>query len=150
MENIWLIVGVAVVTGIAVGALGFRFFFVPTEAGAAKSKKELADLNEKLEQQQLQINEHFVTTADLVNKLTMTYKEVYDHLSCGAESLCDADAATQVLEARQNVSKLIAADDARDINPEPTGPAKDYAPKNPNEAGVLSEEFGLNNEETGN
>lgn len=147
MDNIWLIAGVAGAVGVAVGAAGFWAFFSPTKDGAIKSKRELAALNKKLEDQQLQINEHFVTTADLVNKLTITYKEVYDHLSTGAQSLCDTEAATQVLEARENVSKLIASDKARDINPEPTGPAKDYAPKNPDEAGMLSEEFGLNNGE---
>ena len=144
MDNIWLIAGIAVAVGVMIGAVGFWSFFSQTEAGAVKSKKELATLNKKLEEQQAQINEHFVTTADLVNKLTLTYKEVYDHLAIGAESLCDSDAAIQVLEARQNVAKLIAADDARDINPDPTGPAKDYAPKTDNEAGALSEEFGLN------
>jgi len=143
MDNIWLVVSIAVAVGIAVGAVGFWLIANPEKDGGAKSRKELAELNNKVEQQQLQINEHFVTTADLVNKLTLTYKEVYDHLAQGAQTLCDADAATQVLEARENVSKLIASDEARDINPEPTGPAKDYAPKNPDEAGVLSEGFGL-------
>ncbi|MDF1644209.1 MAG: DUF1043 family protein [Pseudomonadales bacterium] len=148
MDNIWLVVGIAGVVGVAIGAVGFWAFFSPTKDGAIKSKREFAALNKKLEDQQLQINEHFVTTADLVNKLTLTYKEVYDHLSSGAQSLCDEDAATQVLEARENVSKLIAADDARDINPEPTGPAKDYAPKQPDQTGMLSEDFGLNSDDS--
>ena len=143
MDNIWLFAGTFGAIGVAAGAFGFWIFFGRNMGSGAGPRKELRELTEKFEIQQQQVNEHFVTTADLVNKLTLTYKEVYDHLAQGAESLCDLDAATQVLEARQNVAKLIAADDARGINEEATEPAKDYAP---DKAGTLSEEYGFTND----
>ncbi len=34
-----------------------------------------------------EVNEHFVQTAELINQLTDSYKEVFDHLSEGAEKL---------------------------------------------------------------
>ena len=143
MDNIWLLAGISAAVGVVVGACGFWLIASRNKGGAIGSKKQIRDLTEKLEIQQQQIDAHFVTTADLVNKLTLTYKEVYDHLSQGAQTLCDVDAATQVLDARKNVAKLIASDDARDVNPDPSGPAKDYAPDT---TGTLSEEYGLTNE----
>ena len=142
MDNIWLFAGIFSAIGVVAGAFGFWIFFGRNMGSGAGPRKELRELTEKFEIQQQQVNEHFVTTADLVNKLTLTYKEVYDHLAQGAESLCDLDAASQVLEARQNVAKLIAADDARDVNSELPEPAKDYAP---DKAGTLSEEYGFTN-----
>ncbi|MBV1915126.1 MAG: DUF1043 family protein [Pseudomonadales bacterium] len=146
MDNIWLLAGISIAIGVIAGACGFWLIAGRDKNGAIGSKKQIRDLTEKLEVQQQQIDAHFVTTADLVNKLTLTYKEVYDHLSQGAQTLCDLDAATQVLDARKNVAKLIASDDARDINPDPTGPAKDYAPKAPDTTGTLSEGYGFTND----
>lgn len=36
-----------------------------------------------------QVNDHFVETAELINRLTDSYKEVFDHLSQGAEQLVE-------------------------------------------------------------
>ena len=36
-----------------------------------------------------QVNDHFVETAELINRLTDSYKEVFDHLSQGADQLVE-------------------------------------------------------------
>lgn len=77
-----LIIGL--VAGLAAGAaavwLWFRYGAGTDGAEArqqAKYREEVAD--------------HFVKTAELVNRLTDSYKEVFDHLRDGAGNLVDED-----------------------------------------------------------
>jgi uncharacterized membrane-anchored protein YhcB (DUF1043 family) len=44
-------------------------------------------VQEKLDEYQQQVEGHFAKTADLIDNLTESYKEVFEHLSDSAESL---------------------------------------------------------------
>lgn len=115
MSPFWL-----VMVSFSVGALVGWFVTVQFRAGktAAKLQAELDDMKAMHEQYKEDVDRHFVQTSSLVNNLTQSYKEVHDHLSKGAQTLCSNDLA-QMLQ--QTTTPLIAdvidgekADEAED------------------------------------
>lgn len=79
---VWLIIGLAV--GIGVGAVGA--LLIRKNTG---SQRSIADLKKENEQFREEVSGHFVETARLINRMTDSYKDVFDHLSRGAETLVD-------------------------------------------------------------
>lgn len=79
---VWLIIGLVV--GIGVGAVGA--LMVRKNTG---SQRSIADLKKENEQFREEVSGHFVETARLINRMTDSYKDVFDHLSRGAETLVD-------------------------------------------------------------
>lgn len=77
-----LIVGLVV--GGAIGALAT--WWISRARGGAVSVMQLKQENDKFRNE---VTEHFVETARLINQMTDSYKEVFDHLSSGAEKLVD-------------------------------------------------------------
>ena len=80
-------------------------------------------------------------TAELVQHMTESYKEVYQHLASGAQDLCSNEVAGKLLPAETDA--VFESNES----PEETGgliPPKDYATKqSPKQKGALSEQFGL-------
>lgn len=79
---IWLIVGLLVGGGI--GALAT--WWISRARGGAVSVMQLKQENDRFRNE---VTEHFVETAHLINQMTDSYKQVFDHLSSGAEKLVD-------------------------------------------------------------
>ena len=79
---IWLIVGLVV--GGAVGALAT--WWISRARGGVVSVMQLKQENDKFRDE---VAEHFVETARLINQMSDSYKQVFDHLSSGAEKLVD-------------------------------------------------------------
>lgn len=153
MENIWLISIIALIVGAAIG------FLMGRSGGNSNRQAELAEQLEsaktELEGYKAEVNEHFEKTASLVNNLTNSYKDVHEHLATGAQGLCTPGSIDLALEpamhaklenqeSDNNTSELPTAGPVDDT-PEPP---RDYAPKNPDDEGTLSETFGLKEEET--
>lgn len=88
-----------------------------------------------------EVSEHFNTTAELVQQMTDSYKDVYQHLANGAQGLCSEEVASKLLPTSyDNGFGLSVGDEHEDGMQAP----KDYAPKlDPNRAGALAEDFGL-------
>ncbi len=80
----WIGAAIAAVIGFALGAL--VVWLIDRKRGGGTS---VATLKQEHEQFREQVTTHFVETADLINKLTDSYKDVFDHLSKGAETLVD-------------------------------------------------------------
>lgn len=143
MENIWLISVAALVVGALIGYLMGR-------SGGGNNQAEIAaqleDTKQELENYKSEVNEHFEKTAALVNNLTNSYKEVHEHLAKGAQGLCQPGSIDLALEP--SMQPKLSADSSATEEPaaeEETipGPPLDYAPKSPDEEGMLSETFGL-------
>lgn len=49
---------------------------------------ELAGLEKQFEDYRQQVTTHFRTTSELVQKMTDSYREVYEHLASGSQVLC--------------------------------------------------------------
>ncbi|MCO1333711.1 DUF1043 family protein [Microbulbifer sp. OS29] len=134
---------------ILVGALGMTlgaflaFLAVRGRTSVERSEEleqRLREANNKIEDFQLQVNEHFDQTSQLVHNLTESYKEVHEYLSNSALRLSSQDIGRQMLKAgsgklKDNDEKL------QDIEP-----PRDWAPREPGAKGTLAEDYGLEKE----
>ena len=130
----------ALCIGLAVGwAMGLR----------RKSKRDvIIDLETRLERAlesradyEAEVAEHFARTAELLNRMTEDYQQVYSHLASGADKLCEGSVdipSSASLLADRSDDEALSADVIDTLQP------LDYAPrKSPDEQGQLSETFGL-------
>ncbi|MCW8885769.1 MAG: DUF1043 family protein [Motiliproteus sp.] len=123
-------------------------------------QKNLDSTKRELDSYKDEVTEHFTRTAELVNNLTESYREVHQHLAKSADTLCDGNELSHRLETPMASSALEQTESAEAPSaespadaPTETGekkkssevePPKDYAPKTDPEAeGTLSENFGL-------
>ncbi|MBY4678595.1 YhcB family protein [Marinobacterium arenosum] len=147
-SSVWIIGIVALAIGAIIGYLLGR-----SGGGADQQMKlveQLEETQQELNHYKEQVNSHFAQTAELVNNLTESYKDVHQHLARGAQSLCADDSAAQSLTASLQ-PRLTGADAAEGEIPTVTDavaeqspePPRDYAPKAPDQEGTLSESFGL-------
>lgn len=141
-----------IITALIALSLGLVLGYMLTRGlhPEAKQRRELEDkLQRKIEehkQYQHDVTQHFMTTANLVNDLTESYRGLHEHLASSAMQLTSPEISRQLVDAGYGA----IADRGRApvmIDPNnPPEPPKDYAPKVP--GGVLSEDYGLADEET--
>ncbi|WNZ55373.1 YhcB family protein [Microbulbifer sp. ANSA003] len=137
--SVLILVGVL---GMTLGAF-LAFLAVRGRTSVERSEEleqRLREANNKLEDFQLQVNDHFDQTSQLVHNLTESYKEVHEYLSNSALRLSSQDIGRQMLKAgsgklKDNDEKL------QDIEP-----PRDWAPKEPGAKGTLAEDYGLEKE----
>lgn len=144
--NIWIVTLVALGIGALIG------FLLGRSGGSSSREQELVDeldnARAELEEYKRQVGSHFETTAELINGLTDQYRKVHQHLASSAEQLCPGLPASTALqhELRPSLAAEIpTVTDALDNSEqeELPEPPRDYAPKKPDEAGTLSEEYGF-------
>lgn len=141
MFSLEIVIMVAVIVfclGGLLGALISRTMFPPEQQKLLE--ESLKSSKVELEDYQRDVAQHFADTAKLINKLTQNYREVHDHLAHGALHLTNSEITRQVLEAGDK-SLGIEADDSFDESS--IEAPRDWAPKAPGTASVLSEEYGL-------
>lgn len=135
-----VIVGAA--AGLIVGAglgllLGQR-----TSAAAQKHREVERKLDQLLQDKKAyedEVVEHFSQTAQLLNQLTTSYRNVHNHLANGAESLCLGKGPVALDQIGRSTDPSEIPQHLANIQP-----PLDYAPKSsPDEKGMLNEEFGL-------
>ncbi|WP_405240504.1 ZapG family protein [Lentisalinibacter orientalis] len=90
-----LLIGAAI--GVALGAGGLFVWF---RYGGGASGTSSARRREEAYREE--VADHFVKTAELVNQLTDSYKEVFDHLREGAGHLVDEEILRQRLDHRDD------------------------------------------------
>jgi uncharacterized membrane-anchored protein YhcB (DUF1043 family) len=112
----------------------------------SSSEQKTRDLETRLQQAeenmvnyQQQVTEHFSETAQLVNNLTQSYKEVHEHLTGSALKLANVDISRQLLST--NITS--GSNEELPIADEDFEPPKDWAPSD----GTLSESYGLVDED---
>jgi uncharacterized protein len=151
-NSIWIIGALALAVG---GLIGYLLGRSGSDAGQRQIlSKQLDDTQAELATYKQDVTEHFEKTAELVNQLTNTYKDVHQHLASGAQSLCEGDTASLALKEDVQ-AKLSTTPDAEapipvvtDVVPNDEAekvpePPRDYAAKSSNEKGMLSEAYGL-------
>ena len=82
--DVWVGVMIAGVIGFALGALVMWAMDRKQSGGTS-----VASLKKEHEEFREQVTDHFVETAERINRLTDSYKDLFDHLSHGAETLVD-------------------------------------------------------------
>ena len=146
--SIWLVGILCFVIGLVAGAFIFRQFL----SDAAKVKNltgELDELTETHNDYQQSVYSHFENTAHLVNKLTLSYREVYERLARDADILCPEDITKQLALSKQS-SDLLGVGAEGDLNEKMDDlfPPRDYVTKSsPDQKGGLAADYGLPNKE---
>ncbi|PIE45483.1 MAG: hypothetical protein CSA45_02675 [Gammaproteobacteria bacterium] len=93
-ENIMIVV-LAAVVAFLVGLLVGRMMGSKHSKRLSKTQKELQDYKEA-------VSEHFGKTADLIDNLTASYKDVFDHLGSSAKQLLTEEQVKQHLASRSD------------------------------------------------
>lgn len=133
----WLTGIVCLAIGVAAGLLIARRLDSSSPGKVDELEARIAELQRFHDDYREHVSEHFSTTADLVQQMTESYRDVYQHLAQGAQDLCNEEIAGKLLPAAEPMQ--FGGEDNSALEP-----PKDYAPKRTNsQSGALSESFGL-------
>lgn len=94
----WLLGLVCLLGGIVIGAILYKFLR-SDEVRVHQLEDQLQTLSDEFENYKKDVHAHFGDSAQLLNKLTESYKDVYQHLAQGARTLCPNYIANQITEA---------------------------------------------------
>ncbi|TCK18236.1 uncharacterized protein DUF1043 [Thiogranum longum] len=83
--------------GIAAG-YAIHFFVNSDNKHSEELEAELDQLKEEMEQYRGEVAEHFQRTSELVQEMTSSYKNVYEHLASGSAHLCSDAIQTPQLD----------------------------------------------------
>lgn len=134
---LWLTGIVCLAVGLVAGLLIAKRINGSNPARVSELETRVQELQRHHAQYRDDVSDHFNTTAELVQQMTESYRDVYQHLAGGAQDLCSEDVASKLLPATEQ-SMFYHIDDAA------LEPPKDYAPKKaPGQSGALAENFGL-------
>jgi uncharacterized membrane-anchored protein YhcB (DUF1043 family) len=137
---IWLIAIACLAIGIVIGAV-FSSRLNNSSSRVQELENQLRDLKDNHASYRENVSDHFGMTADLIQHMTESYRDVYQHLASGAQDLCTNEVASKLLPAGSD-----AVFDSNEESKPSSGliPPKDYVTKqDPEQKGALSEEFGL-------
>ena len=127
-EIIWLVILVAFICGIILGVVAYHFLVKSKEE--TKLQTRIDTLESELDSYKTKVNDHFLTTAQLVNRLTEDYRHMHRHLASGADELCTSEAAQgQFQETLISTSSLLSGDEQGHDDAHLVDPPKDYVPK---------------------
>jgi uncharacterized membrane-anchored protein YhcB (DUF1043 family) len=102
---------IAIITLVALSALliggGAGYWFADRRARAQAAKTE--DVRQRFDDYRRQVTEHFGRTAEHFQAIGEQYRELYEHMASGAESLFDAPAPGSRLE---NAARVALGDPA--------------------------------------
>ncbi len=127
--------------GIFVGAVFQR----SVKGEGSKSKRleqKLSELQENYTKYQADVSAHFMNTAQSVQTLNKSYKELHDQLAKGAQILCNDEQAGDFLAITRENKQKPPIDVELDLDN--FTPPMDYAPKSKG-GGTLSETYGMTN-----
>jgi hypothetical protein len=88
----------ALLLGLVIGAMIMYF----TSGSNKDSAKTIEELESKIRNYQNDVAEHFEKTADLVDELTQSYKNVFDHLGKSARELMTDDQIKLIEKRKSN------------------------------------------------
>lgn len=136
---IWLVAVGCLAVGVVIGVvLASRMNTSPSRV--QELENQIRGLKESHGEYRDNVSDHFSMTAELVQHMTQSYQEVYQHLATGAQDLCPSEVASKLLPTNNDA----VFDTAADEEPAGISAPKDYATKqDPEQVGALSEDFGL-------
>jgi len=99
---VWVTGFIAFILGVACGA-GLTYLMTGSNRRRAVELQERLDqLQQELDSYREQVGRHFRKTSELVQAMTDSYRNVYEHLARGSETLCQ-DVSTPRLDLPQQV-----------------------------------------------
>lgn len=104
-------------------------------------ENQIRQMKENHQDYRASVSDHFGMTAELIQHMTESYREVYQHLASGAQDLCSAEVANKLLPADSDAvfDSSVTQEEEKELIP-----PRDYAAKqSPDQKGALSEDFGI-------
>jgi uncharacterized membrane-anchored protein YhcB (DUF1043 family) len=89
--------GLILIISVCIIAFLIGYFVSGGREDNKRLKKELKESREELKNYRSEVTSHFQETAHKVNALTENYRNVYEHLARGAQSLCDKTDAPELM-----------------------------------------------------
>lgn len=105
------------------------------------AERRLEQANANLASYRREVSNHYVKTAQLVDELTESYRQLHNHLAHGSATLLDVRGRPlmKTIPSREQIEAI-----SQPAAPILVSPPLDYAPKStPQEKGMLDEAFGL-------
>jgi len=116
-ETILIVLGA--VGFLAVGAgLGYWLAQLRTRGETARAD----EVRQEFEEYQRKVTQHFGQTAEHFRAIGREYRDLYEHMASGADSLCDRDAA----EVKLSFAPKAILESIAEEQPEPAAP-RDFA-----------------------
>src|SRR5687768_6985519 len=119
---VWLIGLGCLLSGAVIGAVMYKLL-MSDETKIRALEEQLQTLSEEHESYKSNVHNHFSSSAQLLGKLTESYREVFLHMAEGARSLCPDYISSQMSLNADSRSLLGQADS----NSTPLAPPLDYA-----------------------
>lgn len=142
---VWLIGLGCLLTGAVIGAVLFKLL-MSDEAKIRALEEQLQTLSEEHESYKSNVHSHFSSSAQLLGRLTESYREVFLHMAEGARSLCPDYISSQISLSADSKALLGQADGRSNA---PLAPPLDYAARTePGKKGGLDEDYGFESEST--
>jgi len=111
ISGVWIIGALALACGFALGAATNHL--LRGGRRARNLENELSELRTQFDDYRAQVSEHFRGTSKLVQKMTDSYRDVYEHLAGGSQALCQTPVDTANLDFTHR-PELAAGPDNRD------------------------------------
>ena len=141
---IWLVGLGCLLSGVVIGAIMFKVL-LSDEAKIRALEEQLQSLSEEHEHYKSDVHNHFSSSAQLLGKLTESYREVFLHMAEGARTLCPDYISSQMSLSGDARTMLGQADVASSKTP--LVPPLDYAARTePGKIGALDEDYGFESE----
>jgi len=136
---VWLVGIGALALGMVIGVLiAGRLNASPSRI--RQLENEIRQLKDNHSEYRNSVSDHFSMTAELVQHMTESYRDVYQHLASGAQDLCSSDVANKLLPTESDA--VFEPQNTEETGP--LAPPRDYAAKqSPDQKGALSEDFGI-------
>jgi uncharacterized membrane-anchored protein YhcB (DUF1043 family) len=142
----WLIGIATFLAGSAAGALLFKIYR-SDEAKVKQLETRLQELGEEHENYKSSVHSHFNNTARLLNDMTESYRNVYQHMATGARTLCPDYISSQLnlsTEAKALLDSDSTGANSGTIGFNVTAPPLDYAARpGADKKGSLDEAYGI-------
>lgn len=105
-------------------------------------ERELESAREHNRSYRREVSNHYVKTAQLVDELTESYRQLHNHLAHGSATLIEPRAGQPLMKTIPSREQIEAI--SKPLVPTVMAPPLDYAPKaSARDKGVLDESFGL-------
>ena len=88
---------IAFAFGIACG-IGIAFLIPGGHRRTQELQEKLQLLQQEFDSYRDEVGQHFMTTSQLVQKMTESYRDVYEHLAMGSQALCQEPISTPRLD----------------------------------------------------
>ena len=122
--SIWLVGLLGVLVGVLLGSIA-TYLMVARNRKTHQLQLELNQLTERFTEYRDQVTQHFMRTSELVQEMTRSYRDVYEHLASGARNLCgDADERWQL--DHDEAAEQLADASERETDPENAASEADY------------------------